>query len=67
MPWWRKRPWPWNRRADILLGGDLGCLMNMAGKLQRRGSPVRVFHTVEAIAGRLSTPAIGETPAGEKP
>ncbi len=53
--------------ADILLGGDLGCLMNMAGKLQRRGSPVRVFHTVEAIAGRLSTPAIGETPTGEKP
>jgi len=48
--------------ADILLGGDLGCLMNMAGKLQRRGSTVRVFHTVEAVAGRLAGPAIGETP-----
>lgn len=47
--------------ADILLGGDLGCLMNMAGKLQRRGSAVRVFHTVEAVAGRLDAPAIGET------
>ncbi|WP_062013985.1 (Fe-S)-binding protein [Aureimonas sp. AU4] len=46
--------------ADILIGGDLGCLMNMAGKLQRRGSPVRVFHTVEALAGRLSGPALGE-------
>ena len=25
--------------ADTLLAGDLGCLMNMAGKLQREGSP----------------------------
>ncbi len=48
--------------AAILLGGDLGCLMNMAGKLQRRGSAVRVFHTVEAVAGRLAGPAIGEKP-----
>ena len=24
--------------ADTLLAGDLGCLMNMAGKLQREGS-----------------------------
>lgn len=46
--------------ASILLGGDLGCLMNMAGKLQRRGSNVRVFHTVEALAGRLAGPGIGE-------
>ena len=52
--------------ADILLGGDLGCLMNMAGKLQRRDSRIRVFHTVEAIAGRLGGSAIGETPGGEK-
>ncbi|ALN72044.1 (Fe-S)-binding protein [Aureimonas sp. AU20] len=48
--------------AAILLGGDLGCLMNMAGKLQRRGSAVRIFHTVEAVAGRLGGPAIGEKP-----
>ena len=25
--------------ADLLLAGDLGCLMNMAGKLNRRGRP----------------------------
>jgi L-lactate dehydrogenase complex protein LldE len=24
--------------ADTLLAGDLGCLMNMAGKLKREGS-----------------------------
>ena len=27
--------------ADTLLAGDLGCLMNMAGKLQRVGHKVR--------------------------
>ncbi len=30
---------------------DLGCLLNMAGKLSRRGSPVRVRHVSEVLAG----------------
>ena len=46
--------------ADLLLAGDLGCLMNMAGKLNRRGSPVRCFHTIEVLAGMADGPAIGE-------
>ncbi len=46
--------------ADLLLGGDLGCLMNMAGKLHRRGSRVRAFHVAEIIAGMGDGPAIGE-------
>ncbi|MES2887185.1 MAG: (Fe-S)-binding protein [Pseudomonadota bacterium] len=46
--------------ADLLLGGDLGCLMNMAGKLSRRGAKVRVLHTVEVLAGLDSAAAIGE-------
>ncbi|MBB5710960.1 (Fe-S)-binding protein [Sphingomonas xinjiangensis] len=46
--------------ADLLLAGDLGCLMNMAGKLHRQGSPVRVMHTVEVLAGMGAGPAIGE-------
>lgn len=37
--------------ADTLLAGDLGCLMNMAGKITREGRPVKVFHTVEVLAG----------------
>ena len=48
--------------ADLLLAGDLGCLMNMAGKLHRRGSKVRCYHTIEIIAGGGAGPAIGETP-----
>jgi len=46
--------------AALLLGGDLGCLMNMAGKLHRGGSPVRAFHAAEVLAGMADGPAIGE-------
>ena len=46
--------------ADTVLAGDLGCLMNMAGKLQRDGKPVRVRHVAEVLAGMADGPAIGE-------
>jgi L-lactate dehydrogenase complex protein LldE len=46
--------------AELLLGGDLGCLMNMAGKLSRRQSNVRVMHTVEVLAGMTNIAGIGE-------
>ncbi len=46
--------------ADLLLAGDLGCLMNMAGKLHRRGAKTRCFHTIEVLTGRADGPAIGE-------
>jgi L-lactate dehydrogenase complex protein LldE len=47
--------------ADTLLGGDLGCLMNIAGRLQRRGVPVAVRHVAEVLAGMTAeTPPIGE-------
>jgi L-lactate dehydrogenase complex protein LldE len=49
-------------KADLLLGGDLGCLMNMAGKLRRRGSRIRAFHIAEILAGMGDGPAIGEEP-----
>jgi len=45
--------------ADTLLAGDLGCLMNMAGKLQRLGTPVKARHVAEVLAG-IDIPAIGE-------
>lgn len=48
--------------ASTLLAGDLGCLMNMAGKLKRQGSPVRVRHVAEVLAGITDTPPIGEPP-----
>ena len=45
--------------ADLLLGGDLGCLLNMAGKLRREGAKTRVFHAAEILAG-MADRAIGE-------
>ena len=45
--------------AATLLAGDLGCLMNMAGKLQRLGKPVQARHIAEVLAG-VTDPAIGE-------
>jgi L-lactate dehydrogenase complex protein LldE len=45
--------------APTLLAGDLGCLMNMAGKLQRQGSKVNVRHVAEVLAGMTDEPAIG--------
>ncbi len=45
--------------ADLLLGGDLGCLLNIAGKLKREGSTVEVRHVAEVLAGMTAGPAIG--------
>ena len=48
--------------ADTLLGGDLGCLLNIAGRLYRRGSRVRVRHVAEVLAGATQEiPPIGAT------
>ena len=46
--------------ADTLLAGDLGCLLNMAGKLKREGSAIRSRHIAEVLAGMTGEPAIGE-------
>jgi L-lactate dehydrogenase complex protein LldE len=45
--------------ADTLLAGDLGCLLNIAGRLRRRGLQVRVFHIAEVLAGMAAGPGIG--------
>jgi L-lactate dehydrogenase complex protein LldE len=52
--------------ADTLLAGDLGCLMNMAGKLQREGSAVRVRHVAEVLAGMGDQASIGEPDLGKR-
>ncbi|MBU0725665.1 MAG: (Fe-S)-binding protein [Alphaproteobacteria bacterium] len=46
--------------ADTLLAGDLGCLMNMAGKLKRRGEKTRVRHVAEILAGMTQDAPIGD-------
>ena len=46
--------------ANTLLGGDLGCLLNMAGKLKREGIDVQVRHVAEVLADACHQPAIGD-------
>lgn len=49
--------------ADTVLGGDLGCLLNIAGRLSRQGHTVHVRHVAEVLSGLAETaPPIGETP-----
>ncbi len=45
--------------AGLLLAGDMGCLMNMAGRLSREGRPVAARHVAELLAGMTSEPPIG--------
>ena len=47
--------------AGLLISGDMGCLLNMAGKLKREGSSVQVRHVAEVLAGMTVLPAIGES------
>jgi len=46
--------------ARILTGGDLGCLLNIAGRARRRGDNIEVRHIAELLCNDLDTAAIGE-------
>jgi len=46
--------------AEAVLAGDLGCLLNIAGKLRRHGRQIEVRHVVEVLAGMAEhAPPIG--------
>lgn len=47
--------------AETVLAGDLGCLLNIAGRLRREGHRVHARHVAEVLAGMADDlPAIGE-------
>jgi L-lactate dehydrogenase complex protein LldE len=47
--------------AGAVLAGDLGCLLNIAGKLSRQGRSIEVRHVAEVLAGMVGrVPPIGE-------
>jgi L-lactate dehydrogenase complex protein LldE len=52
--------------APVLLAGDLGCLMNMAGKLSREGRAIEVRHVAEVLAGMTDAPPIAGTTEGTR-
>ncbi|PTX54984.1 L-lactate dehydrogenase complex protein LldE [Melghirimyces profundicolus] len=35
--------------ADVLIGADAGCLMNIGGRLRRKGKPVKVMHIAQVL------------------
>lgn len=46
--------------ADMLVGGDLGCLLHLAGRAGACGKALEIRHVSELLAGRLDRPALGE-------
>lgn len=49
-----------NSDADTVLAADLGCLLNIAGRLKREDSSIKAYHTAEVLANMTDIPAIGE-------
>ncbi len=47
-------------KARILAGGDLGCLLNIAGRARRLGEDIEIRHIAELLCGDMDRPAIGE-------
>ncbi len=45
--------------AGTVLAGDLGCLLNLAGKISRSGTPMQARHVAEVLAGQTEAPPIG--------
>ena len=45
--------------AEILVSADLGCLLNIAGRLKRLKSPIKVFHIAELLAGETDKAGMG--------
>lgn len=45
--------------AGTLLAGDMGCLLNMAGRLSREGRNIAVRHVAEVLADMTAGPPIG--------
>jgi len=45
-------------KADVLTGADLGCLMNIAGKVSREDRAIEVRHIAEILAGDVDEPGL---------
>jgi len=48
--------------APLLVAGELGCLMHLAGLAKRQGRRLECRHIVEILSGTNDMPAIGEPP-----
>ncbi len=41
-------------QAECVVAGDLGCILNIEGKLHRSGSPIPVYHYAELLVNRAA-------------
>ena len=48
-----------DKKADILVGDDMGELLEIANNLKRQGIKKEIRHVAEVLAGMTSTPSIG--------
>jgi L-lactate dehydrogenase complex protein LldE len=48
--------------ATTVLSSDLGCLLNIAGKIHRDGLKIKTRHITEILSGSLNKAAIGDPP-----
>jgi L-lactate dehydrogenase complex protein LldE len=46
--------------AEVITSSDLGCLLHLAGRIARRGLPLRARHIAEILAGENEMPPMGE-------
>ena len=53
--------------AETLTGGDLGCLLHLAGRMQRDGKDIAVRHVAEILADMGDEPALGESQMNQDP
>ncbi|MBS7576043.1 MULTISPECIES: (Fe-S)-binding protein [unclassified Enterococcus] len=57
--------------ADILISADMGCLMNIGGKFNREGHPIKIMHIAEVLnsnvdINRIKMPDLDEILAVKK-
>lgn len=48
--------------ATLLVAGELGCLLHLAGLAHRQGRRLECRHIAEVLAGSFDAPAIGDAP-----
>ena len=46
--------------AEYLLGGDLGCLLHLSGRIKRENKNIKVLHVAEVLAGMTDIAGIGD-------
>jgi L-lactate dehydrogenase complex protein LldE len=45
--------------ANAVILGDLGCMLNIEGRMRRRGETTRVLHIAEVLAGMTDADGSG--------